>query len=65
MNNAALAGVVVGNSVIFVGDGFARPVCRRRNCGFSFAPADDFNAAMVDCDRLLLSIEIEKSPFAG
>ena len=49
MDYAALAGVVMGNSVIFVCDGFACPVCRRRYCGFPFAPADDFNAQMVDC----------------
>lgn len=59
MRNAALAGVVMGYSVIFIGDGFARPVCRRCNCGLAFATADNFNAAMVDGDSLLLSVLVE------
>lgn len=50
MNYAAFAGVVVGDSVILIRDGLPRPISGGRNCGFAFATADDFNAAMVDCD---------------
>lgn len=55
MDDAALAGVIVGYSVIFIRDGFARAVGRRRNRRFAFASADNFDTAMIDCDRLLLS----------
>ena len=49
MNYAAFAGVVVGDSVILIRDGLPRPISGGRNCGFAFATADDFNAAMIDC----------------
>jgi len=51
MYYAAFAGVVMGNSVIFICDGFSRPISRRRYCGFTLAPAYDFNAAMIYCYR--------------
>jgi hypothetical protein len=47
VDNAAFAGVVVGDSVILVCDFLTRPVSRRRDSRFSFSPADDFNAQMV------------------
>jgi len=52
MYYAALAGVVMGCSVIFVCDFLSAPISRRRYCGFAFAPADDFNTQMVDCQSL-------------
>ena len=48
MNNASLAGVVMGNAVILIRDGLPGAVCRRRYCGFAFSPADDFYAAMIN-----------------
>ena len=59
MHNATLAGVIVNFSVTLVCDFLAAAVSCRRNCRFAFAAADDFNAAMIDCDRLLLSVLIE------
>lgn len=59
MYHAALAGVVVDNTVIFIFDDFARSICRRCDNGFAFATADDFNTAMVNCDRPLLSVFVE------
>lgn len=53
MDYAALAGVVMGQSVIFVRDDFSRTISGGGNCGFAFATADDFNAAMVDGDRVI------------
>ena len=52
MDYAALAGVVMGDSVIFVCDGLPCPISGGGNCGFAFPSADDFNATMIDCDRV-------------
>lgn len=49
MDNAALAGVVVGHSVPLVYELFAASVGGCGNGGFAFSPADYLNAAMVDC----------------
>lgn len=54
MDYAALAGVVANFSVIFVCDFLARPVSGG-NGRPALAAADDFNATMIDGDRLLLS----------
>ena len=51
MYHAALAGVVVGNSVIFIRDRLPRSVGRRRDRRFTFAMAYDFDAQMVDGNR--------------
>mgnify|MGYP006866703619 FL=1 len=50
MDNAALAGVVMGHSVPFVCDFLAASVGSCCDCGFTAATADDLNAAMVNCD---------------
>ncbi len=52
MGDAFLICEVVYFSVILVCDFFSCPVSRRRNCRFTLAPADDFNAEMIDCDAL-------------
>ena len=71
MDNAALAGVVMGHSVPFVCQLFAASV---GGCGygrFALAPADDFNAAMVDCygyhlpDRIIKPAKTVQTPTAG
>ena len=52
MDNAAFAGVVVGYSVPLVCQLFPGSV---GGCGygrFAFPPADNLNAAMVDCDSI-------------
>ena len=50
MDNAALAGVVMGHSVPLVCDFLAASVGSCCDCGFTAATADDLNAAMVNCD---------------
>jgi hypothetical protein len=65
VDKAALAGVVVGYYVIFVGDGLHCSVGRRRNRRFALATAYDFDTAMVyrHAPRSF-AFEIEKSPCA-
>lgn len=50
MGNATFAGVVMDFSVILVCDFLSRPVGCCRDSGLAFAPADDFDAQMVDGD---------------
>ena len=50
MDNAALAGVVMGQPVPLVCDFLAASVGGCCDCGFTAATADDLNAAMVNCD---------------
>ena len=52
MNNAAFSCVVVGQSVPLVCQLFAASVGGCGYGGFAFSPADDFDAAMVDCDGI-------------
>ena len=52
MDNAALAGVVMGHSVPLVCDFLAASVGGCGYGGFAFSPADDLDAAMVDCDGI-------------
>ena len=52
MDNAAFAGVVMGHSVPFVCQLFAASVGGCGYGGFAFSPADDLDAAMVDCDGI-------------
>jgi hypothetical protein len=49
----------MGNSVIFIRDGLVAPVSGGGNSRFPLASADDFNAAMIDCYKLFLSVLIE------
>ena len=51
MDNAALFRVVVGQSVPLVRQLFAASVGGCGYGGFAFSPADDLDAAMVDCDN--------------
>jgi len=53
MRDAALTRVVMDEAVVLAGDFFAAAICRRRDRRFAFAPADDFNAAMIDCYGLV------------
>lgn len=55
MDYAVFAGVVVNGSVIFARDVLARPISGGGNGRPPLAAADDFNATMIDGDRLLLS----------
>ena len=48
MNNAALAGVVVGDPIVFVFDEHPGAVGCRRNRRLPLSPADDFDAAMIN-----------------
>jgi hypothetical protein len=48
MHYAALAGVVVDNAVILIGDFLSRPVSCRRNRRLALAPADNFDTAMAN-----------------
>jgi hypothetical protein len=52
MDNAALFRVVVGQSVPLVCQLFAASVGGCGYGGFAFSPADDLDAAMVDCDGI-------------
>ena len=52
MDNTAFAGVVVGHSVPLVCDFLAASVGGSGYGGFAFSPADDLDAAMVDCDGI-------------
>ena len=52
MNDAALAGVVMGQSVPLVCQLFPGAVGCCGNGRLALSPADDFNAAMVDCDSI-------------
>ena len=47
MNNAALFGVVMGDSVIMVCNFFSAPISGSGNGGFAFAARDYFDAAMI------------------
>jgi hypothetical protein len=49
MHDTAFARVVMRDSVVFVRDGFARTVSRRRDSGLALAAADDLNAVVIDC----------------
>jgi hypothetical protein len=48
----------MGHTVILVFDKFPRPISRRPDRGFAFAPADDFDAVMIDCDSLISFVVI-------
>ena len=50
MDNAALAGVVMGQPVPLVCEFFAASVGCCGNGRLAFSPADYLNAAMIDCD---------------
>lgn len=50
MDNAALAGVVVGYAVMFILDLLPGAVSCRCNRRFAFTAANDFDAAMIDSD---------------
>lgn len=52
MDYAALTGVVVNGSVIFICDFLTRPICGGGNSRPPLTPADDFNTAMVNSDRV-------------
>ena len=52
MDNAALFRVVVGQSAPLVRQLFAASVGGSGYGGFAFSPADDLDAAMVDCDGI-------------
>ena len=52
MDNAAFASVVMGHSVPFVCQLFAASVGGCGYGGFAFSPADNLDAAMVDCDGI-------------
>lgn len=52
MDDAALSGVVMDHTVPFVCDFLAASI---GGCGYgrlAFSPADDLDAAMVDCDGI-------------
>ena len=52
MDNAALAGVVMGQPVPLVCDFLAASVGCCGNGRLAFSPADNLDAAMVDCDGI-------------
>ena len=52
MDDAAFLGVVVGYAVPLVCDFLAASVGGCGYGGFAFSPADNLNAAMVDCDSI-------------
>lgn len=52
MDDAALSGVVMDYAVPFVCDFLAASVGSSGYGGFAFSPADDLDAAMVDCDGI-------------
>jgi len=49
VDDAALAGVIVRNTIVLICDGFACTVCGGGNGGFSLAARDYFDTAMVNC----------------
>ena len=52
MDNAVLFRVVVGQTVPLVRQFFAASVGGCGYGGFAFSPADDLDAAMIDCDGI-------------
>ena len=48
MNNTALAGIVVGNPIVFIFDEHPCAVGCRRDCRFPFSSTNDFDAAMIN-----------------
>ena len=71
MDNAALAGVVMGHSVPLVCDFLAASVGGCGNGGFAFAPADNADITMVDGygyhlpDRITRPAKMVQTPTAG
>ena len=51
MDNAALSGVVMDHTVPFVCDSLAASVSSSGNGRLAIPPADDLDAAMIDCDN--------------
>jgi len=58
MRHAALAGEVVDFTVIFICDSFSRTVSGGGNRRPSCATADDFDTAMVNCDKQSLLFDL-------
>ena len=51
MDNAALAGVVVGHAVPLVHQLFAAPICGSGHSGLALAPLDDLDGTMKNCRK--------------
>ena len=52
MDNASFAGVIMGQAVPFIRQLGSASVGGCGYGGFAFSPADDLDAAMVDCDGI-------------